>query len=211
MTTMQSPNEVEVSTPANVIPVKASDLYDLISGALVAAGTDKHLPVLNSVNLTCESGTLTATATDRYRLVIGKLPLGDENLKFHRSILIRANECNGIVKACKDLIALKAGNEIVSLMLEGDKLTFLTRLTSQWIEPLENTFPPTKSIIDGLTPTAVQTFSVNPDLLATFSKIPHAKGDPITFTFNGERKPLISTHSHNGIEWTALLMPMRVI
>lgn len=204
-TTITSPNEVIESTSSNIIPVKAGELLDLLSGALVATGTDKNLPVLNSVNITCTNGILTATATDRYRLIEGVRILNNEGGQFDKPALVPAKEVTRIIKACKELIH----DEILYLTLKDRSLQLSTTKASFWMDLCDGTFPPSKQIIDGLKVTAIEGIGLNPDLLATFSKIPHAKGQAFPLTFNGEGKPISAKFTHNEIQWTALLMPMR--
>ena len=55
------------------INLPAGDLLDLLTGAIIATERDKSLPTLTGINLVSDGESLTATATDRYRLITGKI------------------------------------------------------------------------------------------------------------------------------------------
>ena len=68
MDTMQ-----ENKTVTDTVEVEGAALIELLEGVSTHAGKDKSLPTLNAVLLAGEGGYLIAIATDRYRLIEGKI------------------------------------------------------------------------------------------------------------------------------------------
>ena len=64
------------------LEVEGESLKELLEGALTHTHKDKSLPALHAVMIEGEGGYLTARATDRYRLIVGKIEViaGDLSL-----------------------------------------------------------------------------------------------------------------------------------
>jgi DNA polymerase III sliding clamp (beta) subunit (PCNA family) len=81
--------------------VKPEDLRNLLLGALVAVCKDSSLPVLNGVQLTMKEGVLTASSTDRYRLITGTLGVLEVERGEDFTALIHRDDVKRIVNALK--------------------------------------------------------------------------------------------------------------
>ena len=190
-------------TTLESVTAPASDIADLLTGAATAADKGKNaLDALNAVYLSATGGTITACASDRYRLVAGELA-GEGELA---PCAIRLSDLKNILAAIK---GEKHAREI-TFTRAGDSLSVAIGGTSLTIQLGTGKFPPFKHLI----PTesvAVEGISFNPAFMADFSKVPcsNKAGAMLTMQFSGERKPIKVTIPHDTIQWAALLMPMR--
>lgn len=188
------------------ITAPAKDIADLLTGAATAADKGKMaLDALNAVYLSATGGTITACASDRYRLVAGELAgEGESELA---PCAIRLSDLKNILAAIK---GEKRAREI-TFTRAGDSLSVAIGGTSLTIQLGTGTFPPYKHLIPSES-VAVEGISFNPAFMADFSKVPTSNkaGAMLTMEFSGERKPIKVTIPHDSITWAALLMPMRV-
>lgn len=186
------------------ITAPAADIAALLTGASVAADKGKNaVDSLAAVYLSATGGTITACASDRYRLVAGELA-GEGELA---QAAIRLSDLKAILAAIK---SEKVSREII-FTRAGDNLSVAIGGTSLTIQLGTGKFPPYKHLIPSES-AAVDGISFNPAYMADFAKVPTSNkaGAMLSMEFSGERKPIKVTIPHDSITWAALLMPMRV-
>lgn len=186
------------------ITAPAADIAALLIGASVAADKGKNaVDSLAAVYLSATGGTITACASDRYRLVAGELA-GEGELA---QAAIRLSDLKAILAAIK---SEKVSREI-TFTRGGDNLSVAIGGTSLTIQLGTGKFPPYKHLIPSES-AAVDGISFNPAYMADFAKVPTSNmgGSMLSMEFSGERKPIKVTIPHDSIQWAALLMPMRV-
>lgn len=188
------------------VTVKACDLLDLISGAAIAAHSNSDLKLLNGVYLKSEGSTLTAFATDRYRLIVGELA-GEGELS---NSLIPLADIKRIITALKALTKPDLGREIVSLTRAGDILTVAIKGSTLSVNIPEGNCPPYEHLFTS-EPAAISEIHLNADFLAAFAKVPGGGKAGQRFIFTGDRKPIKVLIPHDSIRWRGLLMPMRKV
>lgn len=196
-------NTLEKEQTLESITVKASDIADLLTGAAIAADKGKNaVDTLAAVYLWATGGTITACATDRYRLVAGEL----EREGDLAPSAIRLPDIKAILAAIK---SEKVSREI-TFTRAGDSLSVAIGGTSLTIQLGTGTFPPYKHLIPEES-AAIEGISFNPAYMADFGKVPcsNMAGTMLTMAFSGDRKPIKVTIPHDKIAWVALLMPMR--
>lgn len=199
METMQETNLV-----TNTLTVKAIAVIELLDGAITHADKGKSaLHALNSVQLLGGAGSLIARATDRYRLIEGKIE-GEGHLDHTLIALDDVKRLIDIVKANK--VAQVTFNRI------GDLLTISAAGSSLTLNVLNANFPNTFADLFAKASESVATdkANFNPAYFADYAKIA-GKGNAVSITFTGENKPMAIGIKGNSVEWRALLMPMRII
>jgi len=194
-------------TTLQTLTAKASDIADLLTGASVAADKGKKaIDALAAVYLSATGGTITACASDRYRLIAGEL-VGEGEGELSPSA-IRLGDLKNILAAIK---SEKYQREI-TFTRAGDSLSVAIGGTSLTVQLGTGVFPPYKHLIPSES-VAVEGISFNPAYMADFGKVPcsNMAGAMISVSFTGERKPIKVSIPHDSIKWAALLMPMRTI
>jgi DNA polymerase III sliding clamp (beta) subunit (PCNA family) len=204
MTTMK---ENESKVVSDTVELKSKALLELLEGAGINAGKDKSLPTLNAVLVEGAGGYLMATATDRYRLIEGKIEV--ESGELTRSLISLAD-----IKRISTLVKENKSG-LVTLNRIGDLLTVSVLEGSLTVTLLEGTFPPTAHLLEqpfnpsGSDLGVTDTVSFNPTLFADYAKIV-GKGNPVTITFTGKNKLMLIGLVGDKVEWRAALMPMRI-
>ena len=198
MDTMQDSKSI-----TDTVEIKSSSLVELLEGVSTHAGKDKSLPTLNAVLLAGGGGYLTGTATDRYRLIEGKIEL--ESGQGLSSTLVSLADTKRIIALLKENRA-----DWASLNRIGDLLTVSVNEGSITVQLLAGTFPPTAHLLQAVEgePVPVSSMAFNPALFADYSKIA-GKGAAIKVYFGGEGKPMRMRLTGKRVEWRALLMSMR--
>jgi len=191
-------------------------LDDLLSGALIAAGKDKSLPMLTCVKLSSANGVITAAATDRYRLFIGRVDHStierDNPVETidNFDLLILREDIAKIRNLIKPLTGKRAINPRVTFWIEQDKVTVNTIDGNVQFLSWQGNFPPFEHLI----PTTFEpsdTIGVNPQYLADLAKVPAIdKSVPLIIRTSGRLKPLLCETLAGDIRWQLLLMPMKV-
>jgi len=205
MTTMQenkSVKEGESNLVMNNITIGSFELLELLEGAITHADKGKNaLRALNSVQLLGGAGHLVARATDRYRLIEGKIE-GEGHLDH---TLIALDDIKRVIEVAKaNKVALITLNRI------GDLLTVSTNGSSLTLTVLSENYPNTFSDLFAKGEvTAIETIAFNPAFFADYAKIV-GKGVQVSVTFKGERMPMVIGLIGDKVEWKALLMPMRL-
>jgi len=194
----------ETNLVTNTLTVKAIAVIELLDGAITHADKGKSaLHALNSVQLLGGAGSLIARATDRYRLIEGKIE-GEGHLDHTLIALDDIKHLLDLVKANK--VAQVTFNRI------GDLLTISAAGSSLTLNVLNANFPNTFADLFAKAGESVATdkANFNPAYFADYAKIA-GKGNAVSITFTGENKPMAIGIKGNSVEWRALLMPMRII
>jgi DNA polymerase III sliding clamp (beta) subunit (PCNA family) len=203
MTTMQEVKSVkEGESVSDTVELKSKALLELLEGASTNASKDKSLPTLNAVLVKGAGGYLMATATDRYRLIEGKIEVESGELTPSLISLADIKRINALVKENK--------SGLVTLNRIGDLITVSVLEGSLTVTLLGGTFPPTADLLNAVEgePIPVSSMAFNPALFADYSKIV-GKGQAVKVYFGGEGKPMRMRLTGEAVEWRALLMPMR--
>ena len=198
MTTVQ-----ETKSVTDTVELENSALVELLEGASTHSSKDKSLYSLNSVQLEGEgAGYLVARATDRYRLIEGKIETEYGTLS--KSLLSLSD--------VKRVIELAKSNKVsrVTLNRIGDLLTVSVSGSSITVQLLDANYPATfDDLLNKSEREPLGEIAFNPALFADYGKIA-GKGNPVRVEFTGKGKPMIIHLPVTKVEWRALLMPMRV-
>ena len=186
----------------NYLEVEGAVLLELLEGVSTHASKDKHLTVLNALQVEGAGGQLIARATDRYRLLEGSIKALDGQLD---PAIISLEDIKRVITLAKDhkrnLIGLSRVSNTLTVSSLGDSVTFTL---------VEGTYPPTADLLSKLEsdPIAVEGVAFNPVFFADYAKIA-GKGAAIKVYFGGQGKPMRVRITSDKIIWRALLMPMR--
>ena len=184
------------------LEVEGESVRELLEGAITHAHKDKDLPALNAVMLEGEGGYLTARATDRYRLIVGKIEVIEGELS---PSLVSLSDIKRIVALSKDY---KLSGR-VSLNRIGDLLTVSVNGNSITLTIVEANYPPSfDDLLNKGEVSALDTIAFNPAFFSDYAKIV-GKGVQVKVTFKGENMPITIGLLGDKVEWRALLMPMR--
>jgi DNA polymerase III sliding clamp (beta) subunit (PCNA family) len=193
-------NKIQTDT----VELENAALIELLEGASTHSSKDKSLHSLNSVQLEGEgAGYLVARATDRYRLIEGKIEV--EHGQLSPSLISLAD--------VKRVIELAKSNKVsrVTLNRIGDLLTVSVSGSSITVQLLDANYPKTfDDLLNKSERESLGEIAFNPALFADYGKIA-GKGNAVRVEFTGKGKPIIIHLPITKVEWRALLMPMRVI
>jgi DNA polymerase III sliding clamp (beta) subunit (PCNA family) len=199
MTTVQE-NKIQTDT----VELQNSALVELLEGASTHSSKDKSLYSLNSVQLEGEgAGYLVARATDRFRLIEGKIEV--EHGQLSKSLISLAD--------VKRVIELAKSNKHsrVTLNRIGDLLTVSVTGSSITVQLLDANYPATfDDLLNKSEREPLSEIAFNPALFADYAKIA-GKNNPVRVEFAGKGKPMVIHLPVTKVEWRALLMPMRTI
>lgn len=187
------------------VSVQGLDLIELLEGAGTHADKGKSaLHALNSVQLAGEgAGYLSARATDRFRLIEGKIEVEHGELS---PTLISLDDSKRVIELCKSNKV-----SLVSLNRIGDLLTVSVTGSSITLKVLDANYPATfNDLLNKSEREPLGEIAFNPALFADYAKIA-GKGNAVRVEFTGKGKPMIIHLPVTKVEWRALLMPMRVI
>lgn len=198
MTTAQ-----ETKTVTDTVELENSALVELLEGASTHSSKDKSLYSLNSVQLEGEgAGYLVARATDRYRLIEGKIEV--EHGQLSKSLL-SLSDVKRVIELCKS-----NKHSRVTLNRIGDLLTVSVSGSSITVQLLDANYPATfDDLLNKSEREPLGEIAFNPALFADYGKIA-GKGNPVRVEFTGKGKPMVIHLPVTKVEWRALLMPMRV-
>jgi DNA polymerase III sliding clamp (beta) subunit (PCNA family) len=184
------------------LEVEGESLRELLEGAITHTHKDKDLPALNAVMLEGEGGYLTARATDRYRLIVGKIEVMEGELT---ASLVSLNDIKRIVALAKEG---KISNKVTFNRI-GDLLTVSAGGNSLTLTLVEANYPPSfDDLLNKGEVSALDTIAFNPVFFSDYAKIV-GKGVQVKVTFKGENMPITIGLLGDKVEWKALLMPMR--
>jgi DNA polymerase III sliding clamp (beta) subunit (PCNA family) len=198
----KSVKEGESNLVMNNITIGSFELLELLEGAITHADKGKNaLRALNSVQLLGGAGHLVARATDRYRLIEGKIE-GEGHLDH---TLIALDDIKRVIEVAK-------ANKLARVTLNriGDLLTVSTNGNSITLTVLDANYPNTfNDLLNQSNRASFYEVSFNPAFFADYAKIA-GKGNPVRVEFVGDNKPIIIHLPVSKVVWKALLMPMRV-
>jgi DNA polymerase III sliding clamp (beta) subunit (PCNA family) len=187
----------------NSLTIKASAIVELLEGAITHSDKGKDaLRALNSVQILGGGGQLVARATDRYRLIEGKVE-GEGHLDHS---LIGLDDVKRVISLAKD-------NKYASLTFTrvGDLLTASVNGSAITLQLLSENYPNSFSdLLNKEERDSLSVISFNPAFMADYAKIV-GKGKGIKVEFQGEGKPMVVILIGDKVEWKALLMPMRIV
>jgi DNA polymerase III sliding clamp (beta) subunit (PCNA family) len=188
----------------DTVEVENATLIELLEGASTHSSKDKSLHSLNSVQLEgAGAGYLVARATDRYRLIEGKIEV--EHGQLSKSLLSLSD--------VKRVIELAKSNKVsrVTLNRIGDLLTVSVSGSSITVQLLDANYPKTfDDLLNKSEREQLGEIAFNPALFADYAKIA-GKGNAVRVEFTGKGTPIIIHLPVTKVEWRALLMPMRTI
>ena len=200
---MSTMEETKVITDS--VEVENAALVELLEGTITHAdkGTNA-LHALNSVQLeSAGAGYLMARATDRYRLIEGKIEV--ESGQLSPSLIS--------LEDTKRVIALVKSNKLsrVTFNRIGDLITVSVTGSSITVQLLNANYPASfNDLLNKSEREPLGEIAFNPALFADYGKIA-GKGNPVRVEFTGKGKPIIIHLPVTKVEWRALLMPMRTI
>ena len=198
---MTTVSESKIQT--DTVELSNGALVELLEGASTHATKDKSLLALNSVQLEgAGAGYLVARATDRYRLIEGKIEV--EHGQLTKSLLSLSD--------VKRVIELAKSNKLSKVTLNriGDLLTVSVTGSSITVQLLDANYPATfDDLLNKSEREPLGEIAFNPALFADYAKIA-GKGNAVRVEFTGKGKPMVIHLPATKVEWRALLMPMRV-
>jgi DNA polymerase III sliding clamp (beta) subunit (PCNA family) len=202
-------NTAITANELSTVTIKLGDLSELLTGAMTHAHAKSDLPVLNTVRIEGTGINLTATATDRYRLINGSISLETSGETLPASLIALSD--------IKRILALLKGEGArmdslpVTISHAGDMVSVSTRGNSVTVTLVAGTYPPFEQYLDGSAPLVGQEVATfNPSFFADYAKIA-GKGEPVSVHFAGAGKPMrIVFNGSKRVEWRAILMPMRI-
>ena len=187
----------------NSLTVSAMTVVELLEGAITHADKGKDaIRALNSVQILGGAGQLIARATDRYRLIEGRVE-GEGHLDHS---LIALDDVKRVISLAKDsklalLIFTRVG-DLLTVSVSGSAIT---------IQLLDDNYPNSfNDLLNKEERDSLGVISFNPAFMADYAKIV-GKGNAIKVEFQGEGKPMVIVLKGDKVEWRALLMPMRII
>ena len=186
------------------VTASASLFRDLIAGSLTHAGRDESLPRLCGIYIGREEGKIVAVATDRYRLIEGKIESeGEGESKPVRLAYGDAKALSSaLAKVKRERVEITLAGDIVSVTVAGSTYTYTAHLDD---------LPPYRHFFDelDLPPVAFPHLSVNPSYFSDYGKIIGKRGSVVVRQY-GANKPYHIQLTDTTVEWRAMLMPMRV-
>jgi DNA polymerase III sliding clamp (beta) subunit (PCNA family) len=200
---MSTVSESKIQT--DTVELSNGALMELLEGASTHADKGANaLHALNSVQLEgAGAGYLVARATDRYRLIEGKIEV--EHGQLTKSLLSLSD--------VKRVIELAKSNKLSKITLNriGDLLTVSVSGSSITVQLLDANYPATfDDLLNKSEREPLGEIAFNPALFADYAKIA-GKGNAVRVEFTGKGKPMMIHLPITKVEWRALLMPMRVI
>jgi hypothetical protein len=185
------------------VTVSGSDFRDLIAGALTHASKDETLARLCGVYLGREEGRVIAIATDRYRLIEGKIESEGEGES--KPIRLAYGDAKALSSALskvkREKVTLTLAGDIVSVTVAGSTYTYTAHLDD---------LPPYRHLMEvSGDPVAFPYLSLNPSFFADYGKICGKRAQVVVRQYGGD-KPYHIEIFDTDIEWRAMLMPMRV-
>lgn len=200
-------------TTVETFHVDAAQLHRILTNVLPAVDTSNTLPVLAAVRLEVSAGTLTAVATDRYRLHTdtAELVADDGPSTVELATLLHRRDAAELAKLAKKwtgavTFAVSAGSISVHTV-SAPTLTFTA---------VDDEFPRWRALVpasDG--PTELDApIAFRPECLADFAKVivpdnrrGAKKGDVMRMRHNGPTKPV---RIEIGETFVGILMPVRL-
>lgn len=184
--------------------VNASQFRDLIAGSLTHAGRDESLPRLYGIYIGREEGRVIAIATDRYRLIEGRIESEGEGES--KPIRLSYGDAKALASALGkpkrlDKATVTLAGDIVSVTILGSTYTYTAHLDE--LPPYRHLYEITGE------PVAFPALSLNPSFFADYGKI-CGKDQGVVVRQYGKGKPYHIEIQDSSVAWKALLMPRRI-
>jgi len=195
----------ETKSVTDSLEVSASALIELLEGVSTHADKGKSaIRALNAVQIESVKGYLVARATDRYRLIEGRIELESGDLA---TSLIALDDIKRVLTIAKE----SKVSDKVGLNRIGDLLTVSSNGSSITITVLDVNYPPSfDDLLNKSERENLGEVSFNPAYMADYAKIT-GKGNAVRLEFTGQGKPIIVHLPDTKVLWRALLMPMRKV
>ena len=203
MSTIEQTKELEGERVSDSVEVSAVALIELLEGTITHSSKDKSLRSLNSAQLESVSGYLVARATDRFRLIEGRIEIESGDLV---TSLVSLEDIKRVIAIAKE--GKISGK--VSLNRIGDLLTVSVNGSSITLTVLDANYPPSfDSLLNNQERAELGEINFNPAFMADYAKIA-GKANAVRVEFIGQGKPMLIHLPVTKVEWRALLMPMRL-
>lgn len=184
----------------------------MLTGALVAALKEDHVAAISTVLLEVVDGQLFVVSTDRYRLVVAESRVFSPGWK-EGSILMKYDNAVTLLKTIPVKPKPDETIEVRSLTGLAYKVSMSRPMdTPSWdcqFTAVNEAFPNFRTLIPSEA-TATETVNFDPAFLADVVKVPHDRKKPVTWMLNGPVRPAKCTWMFNDVDWTYLLMPVRI-
>jgi DNA polymerase III sliding clamp (beta) subunit (PCNA family) len=179
----------------STIQVEGKLLRELLQGALTCTSKDRSLPVLCGVSISVTEGLLTVRATDRYRGIIGVLPVKHDGDFI--TLIDRTDAARLIKHLAKIVVDVKVTVEDeLSVSWPGEEFT---------CELAYGTFPPLERLAaKEASPSMSKPLAFNEKYLATMAEVPNPRNLPWQLSY-GASSMLGVQASGSGPAWTFIL------
>lgn len=186
--------------------VEAKALHALLSGALTHSSKDETMPKIFGIYLSAEGGKVKAMSTDRFRLIEGEIEGEGEGES--DPIRFAYDDAKSLIstlsKEKMGKVELTLAGDLVSIVVGGSTLTYTAHADTP--PPYAHLFPN-----ETMKPIDFPYVSMNPIYFADYGKIAGKKAQVIIRQYQADRAyEVILEGDLQGVEWKALLMPMRV-
>lgn len=198
-----------------LVTLNSDTLHALLKGGMVAAGTDKYLRALNTVQIEVREPLVRVVATDRYRLGIGDVEIDTTGKPMEIGVFkLYLENVKDLVKGLP--IKKDSGDVTISLSDDGKYVTFTYdgsagRFNREY-RTADGEFPKYESLMPKEF-NGTNEIRFNPSFMADIAKLPMKdKNTSVLMKFIAHNKPMLATvEGSHGIEWTYLLMPVRIV
>lgn len=117
---MKASLEDKAAKTTGTVAIHAGTLLELLEGVITHAGKDKSLPLLNTISIVSEGDQVIAKATDRYRLIEGKVEQVETMAGSLPATVIPVDDAKKIIALAK---AAKSINIFMTIERDGDRVT----------------------------------------------------------------------------------------
>jgi len=195
-----------------LVTLNSETLQALLKGTIVGAGTDKYLPMLNSVRVETRGNTVRVVSTDRYRLVIGEVTVAEGTTVNDGAFNLYLHHVKDLVKVLP--VKKDSGDVNVWLSDDGKHVTFTHNGSVGKFVREHDTAIGEYPKYEGLIPKefgSIENIGFNPVFLGDIAKLPAEKNTRVDLKFVGENRPMFATlEGVKNIAWTYMLMPVRL-
>ncbi len=130
----------DVISSGELIKVAKDDLEELISETSYSASSSDNRPILKGVNIMVEDNTITAVATDSFRLSKKEKKLHENYGKY--SFTIESSNLNELIKS------LKESEDIVNIVVSDNSVLFSTETIKFQTTVLQGKYPDVDQLIE---------------------------------------------------------------
>ena len=201
---------IVMDTVTDSVTLQLGHALELLEGAATHAHAKSDLPTINAVKISAGEGKVTATATDRYRLIEGTIA-GEGELSDSLISLADIKRITALLKG----EGKRAESLPVTISRAGDMVSVSVRGNAITLNAVTGNYPDTAQFLDDTSePVELTQIGFNPALMADYAKIA-SRGSKsaigVRLVFKGERKPIgvvFAVNIFRKVEWRAIIMPM---